>query len=58
MTNAARVFASYIATPEVKENSQKFAMCCESLAMLVDLLYDVTSIYTAWGTFLSFICCP
>lgn len=49
MSNAVRVFASYITMPEVKANPQQFAMCGESVKMLVDLLYDLTSIYTAWG---------
>lgn len=52
MANAARVFASYITTPEVRKSTEKFAMCCESLVYLLEMLHDVVGLYPAWGAFL------
>lgn len=49
MANAARVFASYLSTPEVRASDELFAMCCESLGMLVDILHDSSVIFPAWG---------
>lgn len=50
MTNAARVFASYFNTPEVKASTELFSMCCTSLGMLVDVLDDASALFPAWGT--------
>lgn len=56
MANATRVFASYLNSSEVKASDKLFAMCCESLGMLVDLLSDAAAIYPAWGmSFNSFL---
>lgn len=49
MANAARVFASYLDTLEVKASTELFAMCCESLGMIVDILDDAAAIFPAWG---------
>lgn len=50
MMNAARVFAAQLQMPELKEDDKLFASCAESLRMLVNLIREMTSLYSAWGT--------
>lgn len=53
MINAARVFASYLRLREATCNTQTLAICCESLAVLVDFMCEVTGLYPAWGWYSS-----
>lgn len=47
--NATRVFASYLRSSEAKKGSQKLAVCCKSLTVLVDYLFEATRLYPDWG---------
>jgi len=48
VTNAARVFASYLRGPGLKSGSRRVAICCESLEILSEYVLDIVRMYPHW----------
>ena len=55
VANAARVFASYLHSSELKCSSHEVAICCESLEILSDYALDIVRLYPCWGKPFSFL---